>query len=372
MSRKGQPMTDVDRKSQHDDAPRHPLRLVHDSRPGLRHRASFGAVDDVLSRVADSDVTVLIRGESGTGKELAARTIHAASNRRDYPFVKVNCAAPAAVLETELFGCQRDTPGSVGQHRPGRIEFANHGTLFLDNIGELAAPLQLRLCRVLPHDGAPRVAGRAMPRLDVRVVASAAHDLERAVAEGRFRDELFFRLNVVCLTLAPLRQRRHELPELASFFVRHYAAHYNKPEASLSPSTLRVFSTYPWPGNVQELDAVVKRIVMLGDEQAVCQELQDPNRRPVVLAPALEVPRAESTGETHTLPRGITGESRPADAAGGLKAIARQAADGAERELIFRTLQHTRWNRREAAAILGVSYKALLYKIKRAEMDGAS
>lgn len=365
-------MTDVDRKSQHDDAPRQPLRLVHDTRPGLRHRASFGAVDDVLSRVADSDVTVLIRGERGTGKELAARAIHAASTRSHFPFVKVNCAAPAALLETELFGCERDSPGSVGQHRPGRLEFANHGTLFLDNIGELALPLQLRLCRVLPQNGPPRVPGRDVPRLNVRVVASAKHDLERAVAEGRFRDELFFRLNVVCLTLAPLRQRRHEIPDLAGFFVRHYAGHYNKPEAFLSPRTLQLFSEYPWPGNVQELDAVVKRMVMLGDEDAVCEELLRPDGPSINLEPPFgSLPAAPANAPAKRLSgSGDTGQ--PDTTPGGLKAIARQAADGAERELIFRTLQHTRWNRREAAAMLGVSYKALLYKIKRAEMDGAS
>jgi two-component system response regulator AtoC len=345
------------------------VRVSHGARAANRHRASFGPVADLIGRVAETDVTVLIRGERGTGKELVARAIHGASTRRAHPFVKIDCASASQALETELFGCERGAVASAGQHRPGRLEFAHHGTLFLDRVSELPPALQLRLQRVLEDGGFARLGARDAIRADVRVIASSERDLERAVAEGRFREALFFRLNVVCLTLPPLRQRRTELRDLAEFFVRQYATHYNKPEVALSDETLQLFTEYTWPANLQELESVVKRIVIQGSEASAREELargtqtdcarpgSEPRptavRRP---ADAVEPPVSTSLAAAPRMP---------------LREIARQAADGAERELIFRTLQRTRWNRREAAQMLGVSYKALLYKIKRAELDGA-
>jgi DNA-binding NtrC family response regulator len=205
---------------------------------------------------------------------------------------------------------------------------------------------------------------------DVRVMASSDRDLSRAVIEGRFREGLLFHLNGVCLTLCPLRQRRAELRELSEFFVRRYANHYNKPPVTLSHDTIRLFSEYHWPGNLQELDTVVKRIVLLGSEASAREELTR-----AVLEPAARSvqewrtrPGASDSVASPVLPLGpdVTGAPRMP-----LKEIARQAADDAERSLIYRTLQRTRWNRREAAARLGVSYKALLHKIKRAETSGA-
>ena len=174
-------------------------------------------------------------------KQLVARAIHAASLRRGRSFVKIDCAAPAQALETELFGCDRGSAAGAGQHRPGRLEFAHHGTLFLDHVNELPAALQLRLQRALEDGGFARPGAHDAVHADVRVIASSERDLERAVVEGRFREGLFFRLNVVCLTLPPLRQRRSELRELAEFFVRRYAMHFNKPERPLSDDTLRLF-----------------------------------------------------------------------------------------------------------------------------------
>jgi two-component system response regulator AtoC len=338
---------------------------VHGARTA-RHRASFGPVADLIGRVAETDVTVLLRGERGTGKELVARAIHGASARRERPFVKVDCTSLPQVLEAELFGCERGAVAGAGQHRPGRLEFAHRGTLFLDRVSELPPSLQLRLQRVLEDGGFARLGSRDAVRADVRVIASSERDLERAVAEGRFREELFFRLNVVCLTLPPLRQRRNELPELVEFFVRQYAMHYNKPEMSVSQDTLRLFAEYSWPANLQELESVVKRIVMLDSETAVCEELIRAMNSPVQEAEANERPAGESLAAEASAPAASTTMSGTAMP---LKKIAREAADGAERELIFRTLQRTRWNRREAAQMLGVSYKALLYKIKRAELD---
>jgi DNA-binding NtrC family response regulator len=341
---------------------------IERTEPAGRQRATFGVVDRLIPRVADTDVQVILRGEPGTGKEIVARAIHGASARRSRPFIKVDCAAPPQALEAELFGWPRGSaPGP--QSRPGRLEFAQDGTLFLDHVLELPPALQLRLESML-EPGAPVSRGGYGPiPANVRFMAASDRDLERAVAEGRFRGALLFHLNGVCLTLSPLRQRRAELRELAEFFVRRYAKHYNKPPVSLSPDTIQLFSEYHWPGNLKELEGVVKRLVLLGSDASVREEL----RRSTV-EPDPWAARARSAPEA-TPAGGVGADSTPEVAATTpllpLKEIARQAADDAERELIVRTLQRTRWNRREAAASLGVSYKALLYKIKRAETSGA-
>jgi len=341
------------------------FRVLHGTRPSARGRASFGPVADVIGRVAETEVTILLRGERGTGKALVARAVHDASARRDRPLVKIDCAAAPSQVEAELFGSER----GAGPLRPGRLEFAHHGTLFLDHVSELAPPLQFRLQRALEDGGFSRPGTYDPVRIDVRLIAASEQDLERLVADGRYLEGLFVRLNVVCLTLPPLRQRRNELRELTEFFLAQYALHYNKPPIALSADTLRLFEDYPWPRNLQQLEAVVNRLVMLGSDATAREEL-------------LATEGAEKSRETRA-PKRLTPPSVPGEAddpgllaaASGsavrLKEIARQAADGAERELIFRTLQQTRWNRREAAQMLGVSYKALLYKIKRAEPEGA-
>jgi two-component system, NtrC family, response regulator AtoC len=339
-------------------------------------------VHDLIARVADTDVTVLIRGESGTGKELVARAIHHASPRRDKTFVKVNCAAlPSELLESELFGFERGAFTGALQHKPGKFEFANHGTMFLDEISEMQPPLQSKLLQVLQDGEFARLGSRNDVRVDVRILAATNRDLELAVADGQFREDLFFRLNVVCITLPPLRQRRDEIPELTRIFLRHYGEHYNKPPQPLASDTLRLFAEYDWPGNVRELENLIKRTVILGTDESIRRELADAiagrtqRSGPI---PALQAREAAMPA--------LSGAPVPAAAAatpagpdpyatapvGSLKDIARQAAREAEKELIYRTLQQTRWNRREAAEILGISYKALLYKIKEAELDKAS
>ncbi len=189
----------------------------------LGHNEQMREVRSLIDRVADTDVTVLIRGESGTGKELVARAVHAASPRRDKPFVKVNCAAlPSELLESELFGFERGAFTGAIQHKPGKFEFANHGTMFLDEISEMHAPLQSKLLQVLQDGEFARLGGRHDVRVDVRIVAATNRDLEIAVRDGLFREDLYFRLNVVCITLPPLRQRRDEIPQLTSLFLRQY------------------------------------------------------------------------------------------------------------------------------------------------------
>ncbi|HSL21390.1 MAG TPA: sigma-54 dependent transcriptional regulator [Vicinamibacterales bacterium] len=358
-------------------------------------------VRELIDRVADTDVTVLVRGESGTGKELVARAIHAGSLRRDKAFVKVNCAAlPTELLESELFGFERGAFTGAIQQKPGKFEFANQGTMFLDEISEMPPPLQAKLLHVLQDGEFSRLGGRHDVRVDVRVVAATNRDLEGAVAEGLFREDLFFRLNVVCITLPPLRQRREEIPLLTEYFIQKYAEHYNRPPLRLDHDTLRLLVDHGWPGNVRELENMVKRMVVLGTDAPIRRELAHAiAQRQLVTGPipaladarAVPVPvaapiAAPAAGAPSTPSRGAAAEAVtfPAapprtDAASveppapcSLKEIARHAAREAERELIARTLQYTRWNRREAAEILGISYKALLYKIKEADLDRAS
>ena len=336
-------------------------------------------VRELIGRVADTDVTVLIRGESGTGKELVARGVHAASPRRDRMFVKVNCAAlPAELLESELFGFERGAFTGAMQHKPGKFEFANHGTMFLDEISEMTAALQSKLLQVLQDGEFARLGGRRDVHVDVRVVAATNRDLELAVADGQFREDLFFRLNVVCITLPPLRQRREEIPALTQYFLEYYAGHYNKPAPALATDTLRLFAEYNWPGNVRELENLVKRTVVLGTDAPIRREVADAIAAralqvgpiPVLDAGSLAAAVARPAARPPSAPPGPP--AAPAPLVGSLKDIGRSAAREAERELISRTLHQTRWNRRAAAEILGISYKALLYKIKEAELDTAS
>ncbi len=333
-------------------------------------------VRDLIDRVADTDVTVLVRGESGTGKELVARAIHASSPRKNRTFVKVNCAAlPSELLESELFGFERGAFTGAIQQKPGKFEFAHEGTMFLDEISEMHPPLQSKLLQVLQDGEFARLGGREDVHVDVRIVAATNRDLEVAVADGHFREDLFFRLNVVCITLPPLRQRRDEIPVLTERFLRQYAEHYNKPPITLAAETMRLFGVYDWPGNVRELENLLKRAVVLGSDESIRRELAEniAGRTPVPgTIPALQSRAEVDVAVAPAVIAGAEGVALPPALSGSLKDIARHAAREAERELIYRTLQQTRWNRREAAEILGVSYKALLYKIKEAELDKAS
>jgi two-component system response regulator AtoC len=288
--------------------------------------------------------------------------------------VKVNCAAlPTELLESELFGFERGAFTGAIQQKAGKFEFANHGTMFLDEISELPGPLQAKLLQVLQDGEFSRLGGREDVRVDVRVVAATNRDLESAVADGQFREDLFFRLNVVCITLPPLRQRRDEIPVLTEYFLQKYSEHYNRRAPQLAQDTMRLFEEYAWPGNVRELENAVKRAVILGTDTPIRQEIAEAiaGRQPRVgPIPAIEM-AAQPARRADPPPPSAEPEPSP-DTPCSLKEIARNAAREAERKLIARTLQYTRWNRREAAELLGISYKALLYKIKDAELDTAS
>jgi transcriptional regulator with PAS, ATPase and Fis domain len=356
-------------------------------------------VRDLIERVSDTDVTVLIRGESGVGKELVARALHEQSLRKDKPFVKVNCAAlPTELLESELFGFEKGAFTGAIQHKPGKFEFANHGTMFLDEIGDMSFPLQAKLLQALQDGEFSRLGGKADVHVDVRVITATNCDLEAAVAAGRFREDLYFRLNVVTITIPPLRDRREEIPMLTDHFLKKYSVQYNKPFPAVTPDVSRLFMEYEWPGNIRQLENMIKRMVVLGGEAAIVHELTQPASpahewphptsslapRPAhpplqaVMPPpaAAEVSAAVAVADASA---GI-GAAAPVAAPAGarattnvsLKDISRTAAREAERELILRMLTKTRWNRKEAAENLGISYKALLYKIKENGLDKAS
>jgi len=352
-------------------------------------------VQDLIERVADTDVTVLIRGESGTGKELVARALYASSLRRDKPFVKVNCAAlPTELLESELFGFERGAFTGAIQHKPGKFEFANHGTMFLDEIGDMSFPLQAKLLQVLQDGEFSRLGGKHDVHVDVRVIAATNKDLEQAVADGQFREDLFFRLNVVSINVPPLRERRDEIPLLCDYFLKKYSVQYNKPSTDLSHSTMGLFMEYDWPGNIRELENLIKRRVVLGTELPIEKEISHaiamaPHR--VTASAALgsqqsmvvDHPSAHQGIRSAVVGAGSGPPLAPMTPAAiaaaaaqagnySLKDISRTAAREAERELIFKMLQQTRWNRKETAEILGISYKALLYKIKENGLDKAS
>ena len=357
------------------------------------HSDKMAEVCDLIERVSDTDVTVLIRGESGTGKELVARAVHERSLRKQRPFVKVNCAAlPTELLESELFGFEKGAFTGAIQHKPGKFEFANHGTMFLDEIGDISYPLQAKLLQVLQDGEFARLGGKQDVKVDVRLVAATNQDLESAVASGRFREDLYFRLNVVTIHLPPLRERREEIPVLCDHFLKKYSVQYNKSVGSVSPGLAGQFMNYDWPGNVRQLENLIKRMVVLGSESAIVRELQQPPTlvfrspspssssvpRPFIhAAPPQGVPPPAANGLDRRAPAGAVAviEDVPITAMGAavsLKDIARTAAREAERELILRMLTRTRWNRKEAAEILGISYKALLYKIKESGLDKAS
>jgi two-component system response regulator AtoC len=353
-------------------------QLQHQSRYvmlGVSHKMS--EVRELIERVADTDATVLIEGESGTGKELVARALHARSPRAEMPFVKVNCAAlPTELLESELFGFERGAFTGAIQHKAGKFEFANHGTMFLDEISEMSAPLQAKLLQVLQDGEFARLGGKADVHVDVRVIAATNRDLDQAVEEGHFRKDLFFRLNVVTILLPPLRDRREEIPDLVDHFLKKYSVQYNRARPDIPVQTLRLLMDYDWPGNIRELENVIKRLVILGGDFPIRKELARTAAIPLSRSPASGTARVPADRPGATPPPAAAAAPPVAAAPAALepgtyslKDIARTAARQAECELIARMLHHTRWNRKETAEILGISYKALLYKIKENGLD---
>jgi len=308
-------------------------------------------VRDIIEHAAGVNVTVLITGETGTGKDLVARAIHEVSARHGGPFVKVNCAAlPRELLESELFGHERGAFTGAHQLKLGKFESADRGCIFLDEVGDLHPALQGKLMHVLQDGQFSRVGGRSTIKVDARVLAATNQDLEEGVAAGQFREDLFYRLNVIEIHVPPLRERSEEIPLLAEYFMQRYSTLFGRENVTLPAETVQRLLRHRFPGNVRELENVIKRIIVLGDP--------DLRKSPL--------PVAASSGA----PYKISAPGRTA--AISLKDVSRKAAQMAEREAMLQALEQTKWNRVQAAKLLGISYRALLYKIKNTELDRQS
>jgi len=296
--------------------------------------------------VANVDIPVLMLGESGTGKEVVARLIHKLSPRAHRTFLKVNCAAvPGDLLESELFGYEAGAFTGANHAKPGKFELCNKGTILLDEIGEMPPLLQAKLLHVLQDQQFSRLGSRSVIKVDVRILAATNINIPEALASKRLREDLYYRLNAFTLQLPPLRERKEEIPILLKHFMSRMSEQYARPPLPLSPSLLQACQDYSWPGNLRELNNFIKRYLVLGDEKLAAQELQTGN---------------DGHGARPE------GSHAPAEAGGGgLKSVARSAKDEAEAEAIRQALDQTNWNRKQAAALLQISYKALLYKIRQ-------
>ncbi len=300
-----------------------------------------------VEQVASFNVPVLILGESGTGKEVVARLIHKRSPRAACPFIKVNCAAlPADLLESELFGYEPGAFTGANRAKPGKFELCDTGIFLLDEIGELPAGLQAKLLHVIQDQEFSRLGSRSTIKVDVRVLAATNVDIQQAMAQKTFREDLFYRLNAFTIHIPPLRERREEIPLLLNQFMSRFALRYARSPLPLSPGLVDACVRYAWPGNLRELENFVKRYLILADESLVRSEMEEKINE--------ASPVAETASPTNARP-----------AAGGLKSLVRSVKDEAEIEAISRALDETKWNRKKAARLLDISYKALLYKIRQ-------
>jgi two-component system, NtrC family, response regulator AtoC len=298
-------------------------------------------VHQKVERVAGTNVPVLIQGESGTGKELIAKLLHHCCPWGDGPFVKVNCPAiPVSLLESELFGYEKGAFTGAYGTKPGRVELAHRGTLFLDEIGEMDLGLQAKLLQLLQDGQFSRIGAHEDKKVEVRVVCATNRQLEKEIEHGRFRQDLFYRINVVNLRLPPLRERREDIPDLAEYFLSVYTAMFKCPARKFSHSIMQLLQNCGWPGNIRQLENIVKRYVILGSEESISSEL-------------IGQPATSSLDADVAIDENLS-----------LKELTQQAVLQLERKVILRTLQTHHWNRKRAAKALRISYRALLYKIR--------
>jgi two-component system, NtrC family, response regulator AtoC len=296
-----------------------------------------------MDKVSSANVPVLIQGESGTGKDIIARMIHGLSPWKSGPFVKVNCPAiPGTLLESELFGYEKGAFTGAYGSKPGRVELAHRGTLFLDEISELDLGLQSKLLQLLQDGQFCRIGAQEDKKVEVRVVCATNRQLEHEIENGSFRQDLFYRINVVNLHLPPLRERRGDIESLVNYFLEHYNRKYNCRARALSTELISVLQKYHWPGNIRELENLMKRYVILGSEDVISSDLLARNEQEF-LNPDINL-----------------------DGPISLKKLTRQATRELERKVILKVLQAHHWNRKQAARALSISYRALLYKIRDA------
>jgi len=304
--------------------------------------AAMQVVKNKVSKAAAANVPVLLEGESGTGKDVIARLIHSQSGWCEGPFVKVSCPAiPGTLLESELFGYEKGAFTGAYGSKPGRVEMANRGTLFLDEIGEMDPLLQAKLLQLLQDAQFCRIGAQHDRHIEVRIICATNRNLAEEIETGAFRQDLFYRINVLNISLPPLRERNEDIPVLVDFFLQQCRESYGVAARPISPAVLQKMKQYPWPGNIRELENVVRRYVILdSDASVICEAMTS----------------APSDGDFDI----------PIDGPTSLKAMTRQATLVLERRIIRQTLEANGWNRKRAARALNISYRALLYKIKEA------
>lgn len=303
----------------------------------------MAAVRQTVRKVAGAHIPVLIQGRSGSGKEIIARLIHQHSQCAQGPFVKVNCAAiPGSLLESELFGYERGAFTGANTTKPGRVEMANNGTLFLDEIAEMDFGLQAKLLQLLQDSQFWRIGGREDIRVNVRVICATNRQLEDEIEHGRFRQDLFYRINVVKIQLPPLRERTEDLFSLVQYFLQNFTQKYGTAPRALSPNMMRSLERHTWPGNIRELRNLIERYAILGSEESMTTELQ----------------KNDGSIEARSLVGANNGSIE-------LKSVTRQTVQELEKKIIMKSLAANRWNRKLAAKELKISYRTLLYKIRQ-------
>lgn len=331
-------------------------------------------IKELIRQVVNTDLGVMIYGESGVGKELVARALHFQSYRRNEPFVKVNCAAlPAELLESELFGYEKGAFTGAEKLKLGKFELAHDGTIFLDEIGDMPLVLQSKLLQVLQDGEFSRVGGRVDVKVNTWIVAATNHDLEEDVKRGLFREDFYYRLNIIKIVVPPLRDRKGDIPLLIDHFLSRYGKQFNN-TFTVTKEVLDVLTGYHWPGNVREVENYVKRLLVLNDWEEVKEELL------VRIQSYSEGRRAtESTAggkEQADVTQSILDELVLSDKSNGgvcfasLKDIRKKALMKIEKEVIEQVLRRTNWNKKQAAKHLQISYKALLYKVKDMNIKG--
>jgi two-component system response regulator AtoC len=343
------------------DGPSLPVRPVQTSRAKSSSAFFMGGcrskdLEALLLRVGPADVPVLIYGETGTGKEVFARQLHMHSPRASAAFVKLNCAAlPSELVESELFGYERGAFTGAFQKKPGMFEIADGGTLMLDEIGDMDFKLQAKLLQVLQDQEFRRIGGKETIRVNVRVIAATHRSLEQAIAAGQFREDLYYRLNVVPIQIPALRHSRDIVIRLAEFLLEKHARP-GAPAPRLTPALCEVLLAHDWPGNVRELENVMRRFIVFGDPQLIIDDLRFRTRM-----------RAMGSA----LPPSTARTSRTVNPETPALEEVNRARQTAETQVIVDALQTTRWNRKKAAAVLKIDYKALLYKMKKLNIEGA-
>jgi len=311
-------------------------------------------LQQIIAKVADAPSTVLIQGESGTGKELVATALHEMSARRERPFIKINCAAiPRELVEAELFGFEKGAFTGAVQSKPGRFELADGGTLFLDEIGEIPVEMQVKLLRAIQESEFERVGGVKTTKVEVRLVAATSRDLGKEIAAARFREDLYYRLNVVPIFLPPLRERREDIPLLVEHFREKYNARLRKNVEKIEDDALTCLMAYSWPGNIRELENVLERTILFTEGPHI--RLQD-------LPPSLRKAAVESPPPVQ--------ESASSGPPGPLKEIVKEQVQAIERDLIVRGLEVTGGNVTRTARLLKISRKSLQMKMKEFGLRG--